>query len=130
MNDDFLEKRLRALPRREAPTEWRAEILAAAGGADKSRRSAGWAPSLAALKSLLWPHPYAWAGVAGMWVVITGLDLSGPRGEALYAVTPGKAKSSEITAEQYFAYLRRTQIYLTYGEPAPPVFNKVEPRKL
>jgi hypothetical protein len=65
-----------------------------------------------------------------MWVVIAGLNLSGPRGEALYAVTPAKGQPTELSAERYIAYLQRTRIYLTYGEPVPPVFQKVEPRKL
>lgn len=129
MNDDFLEKRLRELPRREVPPEWCTEILSAAASA-KPRRSVTWLPSFVALKSLLWPHPYAWAGLAAVWVVIAGLNFSGPRGEALYAVTPANAKPMEITTERYVAYLRQTKLFLAQSDQPTPFFKPIEPRKL
>ncbi len=82
--EDSLEKRITAVPRREIPAEWRSRILAQA--TPKTPFAVillGW---LRAVFSF--PHPAAWASVGAVWVVIAALNLSGPRGEELYAVTP------------------------------------------
>ncbi len=74
------EQRLRQVPLKPVPPEWRAEILAAAGQLTpdcsgpaplswRARWLAGW-------HSLFWPHPRAWAGLAVVWVVIAGLHVS------------------------------------------------------
>jgi hypothetical protein len=71
------EQRLRQVPVKPLPPEWRAEILAAAGAVQpaparpalQERLAVGW-------RSLFWPHPQAWAGLAAAWVVIALLHLS------------------------------------------------------
>ncbi len=128
-----LEKRLKETPPRPIPSEWRTEILAAA-----KAQSPSWplASSLllirdphSALRNLLWPHPYAWGALAACWIVIALLSFSGPRGEALYAVTPAGMKPVEISTEYYAAYLRARDILLADNfDPAPVVW--IERRKL
>ena len=76
-NEDQFERRLKRLPQRPIPAEWRADILSAA------HKTAA-APSLpvapnsfwSALAPFLWPHPKAWAALGAAWVLIICLDLS------------------------------------------------------
>ncbi|CAN5517706.1 hypothetical protein BH09VER1_BH09VER1_51260 [soil metagenome] len=76
------EQQLAETPLREIPAEWRARMLPPAPPA-KERRD--WR---AALAGLLWPHPLAWGAVAACWLVIVGLNFTGPRGPELYTVSP------------------------------------------
>jgi len=87
---DAFEQRLAATPHRELPAAWRARILASARAAEREP----WQHRLAAL---LWPHPLAWGALASGWLAIAALNLSGPRGEALYAVTSPASRSSADT---------------------------------
>ena len=64
-NDSF-EERLRRVPLREVPPEWRRKILRTSRPQEAAR------PSL--LRALLWPHPVAWAGLAAAWAVVLGLN--------------------------------------------------------
>ena len=97
-----LEQRLAATPRREIPAGWRAQILTAAA---QPRRSFP-ASLLSLFKSIFsFPHPLAWAAVGACWVVIAALNFSGPRGEALYAVTPKDYKGRLPTAQEYLVQL-------------------------
>jgi hypothetical protein len=73
MNDEF-EKKLQRQTLRPIPHEWREEILQAARAAD-ARRSVS-EPHRSLLVRLLWPCPQAWAGLAGVWVLIMALNLS------------------------------------------------------
>jgi hypothetical protein len=87
MNTDDFEKQLQRQPLRQMPGEWRDEILSTAqqtsSPADASRitRHASSSPSLLStlshqLSALLWPHPTAWAGLAAVWLVILGMNLT------------------------------------------------------
>ena len=68
MHDDEFQKKLQSQPRRTIPSEWRAQILAAAREAtpepDATPRFAEW----------LWPFPQAWAGLAAVWMAIVVLQ--------------------------------------------------------
>lgn len=83
-NEDPFEKRLRAQSFRAVPAEWRAQVLRAAQEAAGSPGPGVPVPlsRLSGLRSQLlsmfWPHPAAWAGLAAVWVVILGLNLSNP----------------------------------------------------
>jgi hypothetical protein len=90
MNPGDFENQLRRQPVRPVPAEWRGEILAAAkavgAGVGTSRSvisnqnskiGAGWLAALnGRLAKIFWPHPAAWAGLAGVWVVISVLNWS------------------------------------------------------
>jgi hypothetical protein len=85
MNADDFEKRLQAQPLRQVPDEWRAQPLSTAQQAGPPQKAAPFAhrgaPSLLStlryqLSALLWPRPVAWAGLAAVWLVILGLNVS------------------------------------------------------
>ena len=87
MNTDDFEKRLQRQPLRQMPGEWREEILSAARQASlpehapRTTHHVPPSPSLLStlhhqLSTLLWPHPTAWAGLAAVWVVILGINLT------------------------------------------------------
>ena len=87
MKPDDFEKRLQSQPLRQAPAEWREEILSAAqqafpaDHAPRTTQHVPPSPSLLStihhqLSTLLWPHPAAWAGLAAVWVVILGINLT------------------------------------------------------
>jgi hypothetical protein len=81
MNFDEFENKLRGQPRREIPAEWRREILAPL----RRREEA----PVAWWRQVLWPHPAAWASLAGAWVAIFVLNLAGaPEGESYAASRP------------------------------------------
>ena len=114
-----LEHRIAATPRREIPAGLRAQILTAAA---RPRRSF---PSLllALLKNFLsFPHPLAWGGVAAAWVAIAALNFSGPRGEALYAVTPKDYKGRLPSTQEYLAAmeLQRRLLIALAADPLEP----------
>ena len=80
MNPNDFEQRLQRQPLRQMPREWRKEILSAAqqavpaGHAPRSTLHVPAGRSL--LSTLLWPHPTAWAGLAAVWLVILGINLT------------------------------------------------------
>jgi len=84
MNDETeqFEQRLKRRPLRSAPSEWREVILAAAREAKPVKRSQ---PMVGhtflsilseRLVSVFWPHPAAWGGLAGIWVLIFVVHFS------------------------------------------------------
>ena len=87
MNSDDFEKRLQNQPLRQIPGDWRHEILSAArqaSPAERASRNTQHAPPSRSLLStfrhqlsaLLWPRPVAWAGLAAVWLVILGINLT------------------------------------------------------
>jgi hypothetical protein len=80
--EDQFENRLRCQTPRSVPPAWREEILrtahlAASSAPMPARRSVS-SPSIFAswVWSLLWPHPWAWAGLAALWLVVVGVNLA------------------------------------------------------
>jgi len=78
MNDDLdpFEQRLRRQSVKPLPAEWRAQILAAAEPTPPAPRASWRAVIQSRLSALLWPYPKAWAGLAGVWVIILCLNIS------------------------------------------------------
>jgi hypothetical protein len=88
MNFDDFETKLRHVPRRQPPAEWRKEILAPLQQRDEAVELAWW-------RRWLWPHPIAWAVMAMLWVTIAGLQFAAapPEGVQTSASLP---KSPDI----------------------------------
>lgn len=106
MNDDTkqFEQRLRDLPMKEIPGDWRAEILAAAREAQTiSQRSPvsrhHWFSVLKQrVAALLWPHPRAWAALASAWILVFGFNFAARDTSAPIAKN-SSAPSPETVAE-------------------------------
>ena len=100
------EQRLQRVPLKSPPAEWRAEILAAAEGSQRSPKcESQWARFNAGWRSLFWPHPQAWAGLAAVWVVIALLHFS-QWGENSIQARVGK---SDQPSPEMLAELRQQQ---------------------
>ena len=112
MNRDPFENQLAQIPLRELPPELKETILAQA----RKNRSAS-LNLFAAInwRTLLWPHPWAWATLAVIWLMIAGLNGSGPHGPELYAVNPAEIRPGEFSTERYAAYLRARNRLLAQG---------------
>ncbi len=116
------EKRLQRVPLKALPTEWRAEVLAAAVPPAPSRVSrgdylaGGW-------RSLFWPHPIAWAGLAAVWVVIALLHCS-QRDDA-----PVLAEKSAPPSPEMLADLRQQQKLLVELLGPPGAGEADRPKK-
>jgi hypothetical protein len=82
MNADEFERRLQRQPLRQAPCEWRSEILAAARDAQAAHHPSpatrhSWLSTFNhQLSTFFWPHPKAWAGLAAVWVFIFAVNFS------------------------------------------------------
>lgn len=98
------EKRLQQVPLKPLPDEWRAEILAAVPAVPPAPAPLAWQARLVAgWRSLFWPHPRAWAGLAAVWVVIALLQFS-QRDDS-----PVLAEKSVPPTPEMLADLRRQQ---------------------
>jgi len=76
-NPDDLERRLEGQPLRQLPPEWRDEILTAARAAARPRVAALEFRAPPWWRTVFWPNPVAWAGVAAAWVAILILNQAG-----------------------------------------------------
>jgi hypothetical protein len=111
------EQRLRRVPVKSIPNDWRAEILAAAVPAPAVKARGSWLGWLRArIHDVLWPHPQAWAGLAAVWVVILLLHFS-QRDES-----PARWSNSAPPSPALLAELRQQQQWLVelLGVPAAP----------
>jgi hypothetical protein len=111
--DSEFEKRLQHRPLKRVPGEWRAEILAAARAARTSHEernaadsNRSWLSTInSQLSTLLWPHPKAWAGLAGVWMCIAVLNFSMREKPAMIA----EAKASPPPSPEMVAELKQQQ---------------------
>lgn len=109
MNFDDFEQRLRAQPLRAVPSEWRTEILDAAG--PDSAASAARPPRQTSpvgvrqfLRAWLWPSPAAWAGVAASWVLVFLLNSAASAGR-----NSDDARLASLSLSQFAAEWRQRQ---------------------
>lgn len=130
MNDkDQFELRLQGRPLRPVPPDWREEILRAARAAATGPAPVAkdyWSAAAAWLRSLLWPHPRAWAGLSALWLVILGLNLAGrePSPQALAgSAAPPSPQMRELLRqqEQLLAELVGPPRRPKADRPKPPV---------
>jgi hypothetical protein len=107
MKPDELEQKLLQQPLRMVPTEWRAEILAAARVAQPSRHSSLvtrhtlFSTLVSRLSTFLWPQPRAWAALAAAWVFIVVLNFSAND------KSPARAKKNSVSAPEMAAELKQ-----------------------
>ncbi len=106
MNSDDFEKEVQRRPLRGVPEEWRESILrtALAGSAPGSP---AYGQFLDWCRTLLWPYPKAWAGLAAVWVLIIGMHLvarSDSPSPIQFAAQPPSAQWQAAFAEQQALY--------------------------
>lgn len=115
MNDPF-EDRLAALPRRQVPADWRDEILPAFPAPSPRLPVFSWL----ALRPFFWPHPYAWATVAALWIAILALNFSGPRSDELYATSALRPSTTKTQIAAYLTHLRLQKLLLAQTQSVAP----------
>jgi hypothetical protein len=74
MKNDSFEEQLRGQPLRQPPADWRKDIVAAAGRAGRNEMAADPSPAVSWWRTLLWPAPQAWAGLAAVWLAILAMQ--------------------------------------------------------
>jgi len=117
--DDF-EQRLKRQPLRQLPADWRADILADGRGSKvegRGRERFELSTFVSRLSIVFWPHPKAWAGLAAVWMVIIGVNIS------MHEPAPVMAKkasppSPEVMAELKQQRLMYAQLIGTAEQPA------------
>ena len=135
MNPDEFEKQLCSRPMRQVPGEWRQEILSAARQASlpehapRTTHHATPSPSLLStihhqLSTLLWPHPTAWAGLAAIWLLILGFNLT------TREATPLVAKRGSAPSPQVFRAFQEQERLLSelLGPREAPVAERPKAR--
>jgi hypothetical protein len=135
MNMDDFEKKLERQPLRQIPGEWREQILSAARQASlpqQAPRTTHHAPRSVSLLStihhqlstLLWPHPTAWAGLAAVWLVILGINVT--TRDASTAI----AKHAPPASPQVFMAFQEQERLLSelIGPREAPVAEQPKPR--
>jgi hypothetical protein len=146
MKPDDFEKRLGRQPLRQIPGEWREEILSAARQASSIQhappvlrsstaeggRTTQHVPARRSLLStlsqqlsaLLWPHPTAWAGLAAVWLVILGINLT-----TQDAATVVAKHASPVSPQIFMAFQEQERLLAELiGPSEPPVAERPKPR--
>jgi len=108
MNEEIesFEKRLKRMPLRQVPAEWREEILSAAAKAHSVPRAAAVSGNSflsglnRRLAAILWPHPVAWGALAAIWILIFAMNFS------VRDKTPVVAEQSNVPPPEMVAELQ------------------------
>jgi hypothetical protein len=134
MKPDNFETDLERQTLRSIPAEWRREILEKARAASAPRASTDperAAPSLSTADALpwwrawLWPCPQAWAGLAALWLLLLGLNLTAPQSRDQFAAqsSPSTEQLSNI-ADQRREFARLLDLNLSETPMIPPSIPK------
>jgi len=101
-NDEQFEQHLRRQPLRHMPSAWRDEVLAAANAAAGSRPSTLDARPVSWWRELCWPHPAAWAALAGVWLVMLGVQFASREAspQSFARQTPPSPQLRELLKQQ------------------------------
>jgi hypothetical protein len=97
MNNDPFEDQLRGQPLRHPPADWRKDILAAAARQVRHDSPSTSQPSVSWWRTLLWPAPQAWAGLAAVWVAILAFHFFSTE-------TPASVQMSETSPRRQVEY--------------------------
>ena len=126
-NDDF-EKQLQREPMRAIPPEWRAQILSSATRPpEHAARRTPYPARFSMLRKLLWPSPYAWSGLAAMWLVVLLLNLAAAdsgngRVAHLKTVNPVRPSAETLLVLEQHLRLRAELVEpAEFTEPPRPV---------
>ena len=127
--EDHFERQLQRVPQRPVPAAWRAEILSAARKERLACDSSGAAHAsvLGTLNSLLskvlWPNPKAWAGLAAVWLVILGINLTTRDGSQAVA-----KQASPLSPQMFMAFQEQERMLSELiGPREAPVVERPKP---
>ena len=122
------EQRLRQVPMKPVPVDWRAEILAAAGNVSPPVAQASWQQRLhAQLHALFWPHPNVWAGLAVVWILIALVNFS-QREPSSGRLEKSAPPSPEVLAELRQQHQLLAEILGTHEPREADRLKKVAPQ--
>jgi len=116
MKPDDFENQLQRQPLRAAPSGWREEILRGASGTLAPRAASPHV--LPWWHEWLWPSPQAWAGLAAVWLVILGLNVTtASRSTDMAKQSPKPSPEVETTLAAQRRELAR--LLDNFSEPTP-----------
>jgi hypothetical protein len=130
MKTDDFEKQLQRQPLRPVPAEWRDQFLSAATRHCHASHIAHHAPRGSWLRELLWPSPYAWSGLALVWLVALFLNLaasdsrSSRVGDASSARPVRSSPETLLALEQHLRLRAELAGTSDLAEPPKPVVNR------
>jgi len=134
MNPDDFETRLQRQPLRQIPGKWRDDILSATRQASPAehapRTTHHFLPSRSLLSTLhhqlstlLWPHPAAWAGLAAVWLVILGINLT-----TRDAATVAARHAAPVAPQVFMAFQEQERLLSELIGPSDtPVADRPKP---
>jgi hypothetical protein len=108
MKNDPFENELRGQPLRQLPADWRRDILSAAARASREGKAPSLTTSTSWWRTLFWPAPGAWAGLAAVWVAILGLHFLGGNDSP----TPPQISQTSPARQVEYALREKHRLYV------------------
>ena len=126
--DDF-EKRLRAVPMRKIPANWRSDILAQArvASGETRRREQSYQSRWAIFSAAFWPSPTAWAGLAAVWALMFFINRGTEEHTALAKNVPPPSPELILAIQNQQRKLAEL-LHNAYSEPQMSRSPALKPR--